>query len=52
VDGLERLGALGLVPGVGVRLTQRLPAHVVEVGETAIAVDERLAAAIYVKRRT
>lgn len=50
LDGLERLGALGLVPGVGVRLTQRRPAHVVEVGETAIAVDARLAAAIYVKR--
>lgn len=50
IDGLERLGALGLVPGVNVRLAQRRPAHVVEVGETAIAVDARLAAAIYVKR--
>jgi DtxR family Mn-dependent transcriptional regulator len=52
VDGLERLGALGLVPGVNVRLAQRRPAHVVEVGETAIAVDARLAMAINVKRST
>ena len=52
IDGLERLGALGLVPGVHVRLAQRYPAHVVEVGETAIAVDARLATAIYVKRGT
>jgi DtxR family Mn-dependent transcriptional regulator len=50
MDGLERLGALGLVPGVGVRLIQRRPSHVVEVGETTIAIDTGLASAIYVRR--
>lgn len=49
-DGVERLGALGLVPGVEVRLTQRRPSHVVEVGETTIAIDARLAGAIFVRR--
>lgn len=52
IDGVERLGALGLVPGVTMRLIQRRPSHVLEVGETTIAVDDGLAAAIYVKRRT
>jgi DtxR family Mn-dependent transcriptional regulator len=50
IDGVERLGSLGLVPGVGVRLIQRRPSHVLEVGETTIAVDIGLATAIYVKR--
>ncbi len=49
-DGLERLGALGLVPGVQVHLKQRRPSFVVEVGETTIAIDTDLAGAIFVKR--
>ncbi len=51
MDGLERLGTLGLVPGVSVRLVQRRPSHVVEVGETTIAIDAALARAIFVRRR-
>ena len=51
MDGLERLGTLGLVPGVRVRLVQRRPSHVVEVGETTIAIDAALARAIFVRRR-
>ncbi len=51
IDGIGRLGTLGLVPGVSVRLVQRRPSHVVEVGETTIAIDDSLARAIYVKRQ-
>jgi DtxR family Mn-dependent transcriptional regulator len=49
-DGIERLMALGLVPGVKVRLSQRRPSYVVEVGQTSIAIDGALAKAIFVKR--
>lgn len=46
---LERLGAMGLVPGVTLRLLQKRPAYVVQVGETEIAVDHDLAAEIFVR---
>ncbi|MGD8396493.1 MAG: metal-dependent transcriptional regulator [Candidatus Eiseniibacteriota bacterium] len=49
-DGrLERLGALGLVPGVRIRLVQRRPAYVLQVAETEIAIDHELASEIYVR---
>jgi len=50
MDGLERLGTLGLVPGTTVRLVQRRPSFVVDVGETTIAIDAALARAIFVRR--
>lgn len=50
MDGLERLGTLGLVPGTLVRLVQRRPSFVVDVGETTIAIDAALARAIFVRR--
>jgi len=53
VDALEgepalraRLGAQGLARGVAVRLVQRVPAYVVEVGETTLALERRVAEAI------
>jgi DtxR family Mn-dependent transcriptional regulator len=49
-EGLDRLAALGLVPGVELRLVQRHPSHVLELGETTIAIDARLAGAIFVQR--
>jgi DtxR family transcriptional regulator, Mn-dependent transcriptional regulator len=51
MDGLERLGTLGLVPGTTVRLVQRRPSYVVDVGETTIAIDTALARAIFVRRQ-
>ncbi|MBI5967080.1 MAG: metal-dependent transcriptional regulator [Deltaproteobacteria bacterium] len=47
---LERLSALGLIPGSVVRLAQRRPSYVLEVGETALALDEEIVREIYVKR--
>ncbi|HEX9843996.1 MAG TPA: ferrous iron transport protein A [bacterium] len=44
------LAALGLVPGVEVRLRQRHPAFVLEAGETTVAVDAELARGIRVSR--
>ncbi len=47
---LERLSSLGLIPGSRVRLAQKRPSYVVDVGETTLAVDEEIAKGIYVKR--
>jgi Fe2+ transport system protein FeoA len=41
-----RLAAHGLVAGAALRLVERRPGHVVEVGETTIAFEERVARAI------
>jgi DtxR family Mn-dependent transcriptional regulator len=46
---LERLGALGLVPGVRLRLIQKRPAYVIQVGETEVAIDDDVASEIYVR---
>jgi DtxR family Mn-dependent transcriptional regulator len=47
---LDRLGAMGLVPGSLVRLHQKKPAYVIELGETTLALDPEIVAEIYVKR--
>ena len=45
--GLQaRLTAQGLAPGVAVHVVQRVPTFVVEVGETTIALESRVAAAV------
>jgi Fe2+ transport system protein FeoA len=43
---LSRLTAQGLAPGVRVHLLQRSPTYVMEIGETTIAVERRVAEAI------
>jgi DtxR family Mn-dependent transcriptional regulator len=49
-DRMDRLAALGVVPGSEIRLHQRSPSFVIEVGETTIALDPEIAAEIFVKR--
>ncbi len=45
---LDRLCALGVVPGAQMRVHQRLPAFVVQVGGTDIALEREIAADIFV----
>ncbi len=45
----RRLLALGILPGVRVRLIQRIPAYVLEVGFTRVALDNQIASAIFVE---
>ncbi len=45
---LDRLCALGVVPGARLRLHQRLPAFIVQVGGTDIALEPEIAADIFV----
>jgi DtxR family transcriptional regulator, Mn-dependent transcriptional regulator len=49
-DRMDRLAALGVIPGSELRLHQRSPSFVIEVGETTIALDPEIAREIYVKR--
>jgi DtxR family Mn-dependent transcriptional regulator len=47
---LDKLSALGIVPGSRIRLLQRNPSFVMEIGETTVAVDKEITDEIYVKR--
>ena len=49
-DRADRLASLGISPGSEVELLQRLPAYVIEVGETRLAVDAEVAHRIFVQR--
>ena len=42
------LVAVGVLPGAEIRLVQRYPSYIVEIGRTEFAVDEELAARIMV----
>lgn len=47
--GIDRALAYGLTPGVRLRLHQRWPAYVVQIGETDLAFDSDIARAIFVR---
>jgi DtxR family Mn-dependent transcriptional regulator len=47
---LDRLSNLGVVPGSIVRMHQRNPSHVLQIGETTIALDRDIVKDIYVKK--
>ncbi len=47
---LDKLSSLGIVPGCRLRLLQRNPSFVLQLGETTVAVDRDITDEIYVKR--
>jgi DtxR family Mn-dependent transcriptional regulator len=47
---LDRLGALGFIPGSVIRLHQKKPSYVVKLGETDLALDEDICREIYVRK--
>jgi DtxR family Mn-dependent transcriptional regulator len=47
---LDRLSTLGVVPGSIVRMHQKKPSHVLQIGETTIALDKDIVKDIYVKK--
>jgi DtxR family transcriptional regulator, Mn-dependent transcriptional regulator len=49
-DRLARLTSLGIIPGTRVRVQQKVPAFVLALGETTLAVDPAIAGEIYVKK--
>jgi len=49
-DRMDRLASFGIVPGTEIRLRQKAPSFVIELGETMIALDSEIAGEIYVKQ--
>jgi len=49
-ERLSRLTSLGIVPGAHVRIQQKVPAFVLALGETTLAVGPAIAGEIYVKK--
>jgi DtxR family transcriptional regulator, Mn-dependent transcriptional regulator len=47
--GAAKLAGLGVLPGVRLRLIQRYPAYVLQLGRTEIAMDEGLARQVRVR---
>ncbi len=47
---LDRLSAMGVVPGSIVKLHQKKPSYVIQLGETMIAVDKDITKEIFVKK--
>lgn len=50
LGSLDRIATLGVVPGASIRLRQKRPSVVLEVGQTTIALDRQIAADVYVRR--
>jgi DtxR family Mn-dependent transcriptional regulator len=48
---LHQLSSLGVIPGTSVRLRQRHPTYVIQVGESTIAMDADLARNIFVRSK-
>ena len=46
---LDQLTSAGLLPGVNVRVHQRRPAFVINVGQSSLALDEQIVSGIYVR---
>lgn len=46
---LDRLGALGIIPGAEIKLCQKFPSFVVQLGQTTIAIDKDIANEIFVR---
>ena len=49
---LDRLGSMGLVPGSNIKLHQKNPSFVVEIGKTTLAIEASIAREIFVKKTT
>jgi DtxR family Mn-dependent transcriptional regulator len=47
---LDRLSNLGIVPGSILRMHQKNPSYVLQIGETTLALDKEIVKNIYVKR--
>ena len=47
---IDRLGGYGVAPGSLVRLRQKRPSYVIEIGSTSLALDPDVAREIYVRR--
>jgi DtxR family Mn-dependent transcriptional regulator len=47
---LDRIAPMGVLPGATVRLRQKRPSVVLDIGHTTLAIDSEIASAIYIRR--
>lgn len=48
LDIIKKLAALGLLPGTEIEVTQRYPSYILEIDNTTITIDKKLASYIHV----
>jgi len=48
---LQKLMAMGILPGVSVEVTQRFPSYVLKIGNSQIAMDEEMARVVFIRLR-
>lgn len=46
---INKLIAMGIIPGICITLEQRFPSFVIKAGQTRLAIDRGIARAIYVR---
>ena len=49
LDQLQKLTAMGILPGASISVSQTFPAYLFQIGQTQFAVDREIADAIYVR---
>jgi Fe2+ transport system protein FeoA len=49
LEQLQKLTAMGILPGASISVVQTFPAYVFQAGQTQFAVDREIADAIYVR---
>lgn len=47
---LDRLGSMGIMPDCVIKLHQKRPSYVIEIGETALAIDSEISQEIFVRK--
>ncbi len=49
-SAMQKIMAIGALPGTDIWLTQRFPSYVIKIGRSQFAIDKELAAQIYVRK--
>jgi DtxR family Mn-dependent transcriptional regulator len=47
---LQKLMALGVLPGMPIQIIQKFPSYLLQIGQTQVAMDEHMAKDVYVRR--
>ena len=47
---LQKLMAMGMLPGMHIQIIQKFPSYLLQIGQTQVAMDEEMAEDVYVRR--
>jgi Fe2+ transport system protein FeoA len=47
---MQKLMSIGMLPGMGIVVSQKFPSYVVTLGQSQFAIDKELAAAVFVQK--